>query len=65
MLENETEHPAIQGVHQSMMAIGVLGTVPWLLAMVGKIPGASGGYLRFTSWCYAQLQQKRRVRTLV
>ena len=61
MVENETEHPAIKGVHESMMAIGVVGTVPWLLAMLGKIPGAAGGYARFTGWCHDQLQEKRKV----
>ena len=61
MLEDETEHPAIQGIHQSMMAIGVLGTVPWLLSMLGKIPGAAGGYLRFTTWCHDQVKEKRMV----
>ncbi|GKU14272.1 unnamed protein product, partial [Fusarium langsethiae] len=59
MVENETEHPAIKGVHESMMAIGVLGTVPWVLSMAGKIPGAAGGYARFTRWCHEQLQEKR------
>lgn len=38
-----------------MMAIGVVGTVPWLLAMLGTIPGAAGGYARFTGWCHDQL----------
>ncbi|OBS15711.1 hypothetical protein FPOA_13494 [Fusarium poae] len=61
MVESETEHPAIKGVHESMMAIGVLGTVPWLLSMLGKIPGAAGGYARFTRWCHEQLQEKRKI----
>lgn len=62
MLESGEEHPAIKGVHDSMMAIGVLGTVPWLLSMLSKIPGAAGGYLKFITWCHQQLQEKRRVR---
>ena len=61
MLESGDEHPAIRGVHDSMTAIGVLGTVPWLLSMLSKIPGAAGGYLKFTAWCHQQLQEKRRV----
>ncbi|CAG1974456.1 unnamed protein product [Fusarium graminearum] len=63
MLKGKTEHPAIKGVHESMMAIGVLGTVPWLLSMLGKIPGAAGGYTRFTRWCHEQLQETRKIRT--
>lgn len=62
MLKSGEEHSAIRGVHDSMLAIGVLGTVPWLLSMLSKIPGAAGGYLKFTAWCHQQLQEKRRVR---
>ncbi|PTB64968.1 cytochrome P450 [Trichoderma citrinoviride] len=58
MLESETEHPAIKGVHESMLAIGVLGTVPWLLSMISKVPGAAAGFSRFTTWCHQQLQEK-------
>ena len=58
IVESEAEHPAIMGVHESMMAIGVFGTVPWLLSMLGKIPGAAAGYSRFTGWCHDQLQEK-------
>lgn len=61
MLEQEEEHPAIRGVHSSMMVVGVLGTVPWLLSMMGKIPGAASEYVRFTTWCHDQLREKRKV----
>jgi hypothetical protein len=63
MLESESEHPAIKGVHESMLAIGVLGTVPWLLSMISKVPGAAAGFSRFTTWCHQQLQEKRKVRS--
>lgn len=62
MLESGSEHPAIKGVHDSMLAIGVLGTVPWLLSMISKVPGAAAGFSRFTTWCHQQLQEKRKVR---
>lgn len=62
MLESESEHPAIKGVHESMLAIGVLGTVPWLLSMISKVPGAAASFSRFTTWCHEELQEKRRVR---
>lgn len=61
MVEREVEDPAIQGVHESMFAIGVFGTVPWLLSMLGKIPGAAGGYNKYTKWCHDELQEKRQV----
>ncbi|UKZ96333.1 uncharacterized protein TrAFT101_011130 [Trichoderma asperellum] len=61
MLESGSEHPAIKGVHESMLAIGVLGTAPWLLSMISKVPGAAAGFSRFTTWCHQQLQEKRKV----
>ncbi|CAI6065999.1 unnamed protein product [Clonostachys chloroleuca] len=61
MVEREVEDPAIQGVHESMFAIGVFGTVPWLLSMLGKIPGAAGGYNKYTKWCHDELQEKRQI----
>ncbi|KAL7928133.1 cytochrome P450 [Trichoderma chlorosporum] len=61
MLELESEHPAIKGIHESMLAIGVLGTVPWLLSMISKIPGAASGFSRSTRWCHQELQNKRQV----
>ncbi|EGR44824.1 uncharacterized protein TRIREDRAFT_69648 [Trichoderma reesei QM6a] len=64
MLESESEHPAIKGVHESMLAIGVLGTVPWLLSMISKVPGAAAGFSRFTTWCHQQLQEKRKATVL-
>ncbi|KAL7811419.1 cytochrome P450 [Trichoderma gracile] len=61
MLELEIEHPAIKGVHESMLAIGVLGTMPWLLSMISKVHGAAAGFSRFTAWCHQQLQEKRKI----
>ncbi|KAH0524178.1 hypothetical protein TsFJ059_009080 [Trichoderma semiorbis] len=61
MLELESEHLAIKGVHESMLAIGVLGTVPWLLSMISKVPGAAASFSRFTTWCHRELQKKREI----
>ncbi|KAM0207466.1 hypothetical protein ACHAPQ_011884 [Fusarium lateritium] len=44
-----------------MTAVGVLGTFPWLMSMLSKIPGATGTYARFTDWCGKELQAKRTV----
>lgn len=61
MLESGHKHPAIQGLHNTMSTIGILGTVPWLLSMLTKIPGATGGYARFMDWCGQQIMAKRVV----
>ncbi|KAM0226793.1 hypothetical protein ACHAP5_012315 [Fusarium lateritium] len=63
MLDSGHKHPAIQGLHDNMTAVGVLGTVPWLMSMLSKIPGATGTYARFTDWCGKELQAKRTVST--
>jgi hypothetical protein len=64
MLESGHEHPAIRGLHDNMAAVGILGTVPWLLSMLSKIPGATGSYSRFTDWCGQELKAKRMVSVL-
>lgn len=60
MLESGREHPAIQGLHESMVAIGIVGAMPWLLSALSKIPGATGGYDRFTRWCSQELETKKK-----
>ena len=62
MLESGREHPAMTGLHESMTAIAVAGAMPWLLSALSRIPGATGGYDRFTSWCSQQLEAKKKVR---
>ncbi|KAF5021007.1 hypothetical protein F66182_6938 [Fusarium sp. NRRL 66182] len=59
MLNSGSKHSAIQGLHDNMTAVGVLGTVPWMMSMLSKIPGATGTYARFTDWCGKELQAKR------
>lgn len=61
MLDSGHKHPAIQALHENMAAVGVLSTVPWLMSMLGKIPGATGSYERFADWCARELQAKRVV----
>lgn len=61
MLASGQEHPAIVGLHDNMTAVGILGIVPWLMSMLSKIPGATGSYERFTSWCGQQVKEKRHV----
>ncbi|KAF2142309.1 uncharacterized protein K452DRAFT_226565 [Aplosporella prunicola CBS 121167] len=59
-LDTGNEHPAIKGIHDSITAIGLLTPVPWLLAMLGAIPGAMGGYTEFMDYCSAQVDEKER-----
>ncbi|KAI0480040.1 cytochrome P450 [Xylariaceae sp. FL0804] len=61
MLKLATEHSAIRGLHDNMAAVGILGTMPWLMSMLSKIPGATGTYQRFTDWCGKELKTKRAI----
>ena len=64
-MESGEEHSATKGLHDNMTAVGVLGTVPWLMSMLSKIPGATGSYARFTDWCGRELAAKREVRAMI
>ncbi|KAH7402975.1 putative benzoate 4-monooxygenase cytochrome P450 [Cadophora sp. MPI-SDFR-AT-0126] len=59
-LESGTEHAAIKGVHDHMEALGILSNVPWLLNILGCIPGATAGYTGFFSWCAAEINAKQK-----
>ncbi|KAH0493464.1 hypothetical protein TgHK011_000132 [Trichoderma gracile] len=58
MLESTSYHPAIKGVHRTMSFIGILSTVPWLIYMVGSIPGLTT-YNLFSRWCRDEVNEKR------
>ncbi|KAF7588967.1 hypothetical protein BBP40_004969 [Aspergillus hancockii] len=53
-------HPAIKAVHDHMGLIGIVSHVPWLLNMLGRIPGAAAGYHSFFKWCADQIEAKRK-----
>ncbi|KAF4545568.1 Cytochrome P450 [Lasiodiplodia theobromae] len=59
-LKSGIEHPAIKGIHDHMTVLGIMATVPWLLNIAGKIPGATAGYAPFFSWCEEQVKTKYR-----
>lgn len=58
---NGEEHPAIEGVHSSMNILGIMSHVPWLLNMLGKIPGAAAAYQEFFAWCGSEIEAKKKV----
>lgn len=59
-LSSGQEHPAIKGVHDHMTMLGILSTVPWLLNVLGSIPGAAAGYQSFFSFCANEIQAKNK-----
>lgn len=60
MLESTSYHPAIKGIHRTMSLIGILSTVPWLIYMIGSIPGLTT-YNLFSRWCRDEVNEKRKV----
>lgn len=63
MVETGTEHEAIAALHGQMIAVGVLGTVPWLLSLLAKLP-ISGGFGIFMDFCVKQLDKRIEVCSL-
>lgn len=57
MVDTGTEHEAIAALHGQMIAVGVLGTVPWLLSLLAKLL-ISGGFGIFMDFCVKQLDKK-------
>lgn len=43
-----------------MATAGLITTLPWLMNMLRVIPGATGKFERFASWCYEQLRLKEQ-----
>ncbi|OAK99635.1 cytochrome P450 [Phaeosphaeriaceae sp. SRC1lsM3a] len=60
-LVSGVEHPAIKGVHSHMTMLGIMSTVPWLLNILGSIPGAAAGYSDFFSFCAGQIREKHKM----
>ncbi|KAK8062680.1 cytochrome P450, partial [Apiospora hydei] len=61
MLNSQKEHPAIVALHNSLSILSIVGgSLPWLLGMLTRIPGASAGYQEFIEWCGGELQARRK-----
>lgn len=44
-----------------MGVLGIMSHVPWLLNMMGKIPGAAASYQEFFAWCRSEIEAKKKV----
>lgn len=63
-LEKGEEHEATKPLHESMgLAYNVGATMPWLLSIIVRIPGASGAMEQFVKLCSHQLDEKKKVMT--
>ncbi|KAL4910296.1 hypothetical protein BDW74DRAFT_186367 [Aspergillus multicolor] len=57
-LSTGVEHPGIKAVHDHMAILGVMGHIPWLLNIIGHLPGATSAMAEFFSWCEDEIVQK-------
>lgn len=60
-LTTGTEHPAIKAIHDHIKILGIVGTVPWLLNILGSIPGAAAPFWQFFDICAEQMKLKEKV----
>ncbi|KAH7117023.1 cytochrome P450 67 [Dendryphion nanum] len=60
-LESGVEHLAIQGIHKHIKMLGVLSEVPWLLNLLGCIPGAAAGFVDFFDFCETEMNEKKKL----
>lgn len=61
-LEKGEEHDATKPLHEAMgLAYNVGATMPWLLCIIVRIPGASGPMEKFAKLCAHQLDEKKKV----
>ncbi|KAB8073601.1 hypothetical protein BDV29DRAFT_157471 [Aspergillus leporis] len=49
-----------EGIHIHMDVLGVPSHVPWLLNLIGRIPGAATGYPGFFKWCADEIESKQK-----
>ncbi|EKG18424.1 Cytochrome P450 [Macrophomina phaseolina MS6] len=54
------QSPAIDALRSAMRALGVLFPVPWLINILGHIPGAEGGLQPFAQYCRDVVAEKRK-----
>ncbi|KAJ5690479.1 hypothetical protein N7462_004871 [Penicillium macrosclerotiorum] len=60
-LEHATEHFAIKAMHAQMNMIGLVGKVPWLIAVLSAIPGLGGPYKTFMKYTTEQIEKRKTV----
>jgi cytochrome P450 len=58
-LTSGVEHPAIAQIHKHMSILGVFQTLPWLMNILGSIPGAASSFAEFFEFCAKQMQEKK------
>lgn len=59
-LERARENPTVTRVRGAMKYLGILFPVPWLINVLGHIPGASGEMAPFFEYCKQLVKDKQK-----
>ncbi|KAH8822588.1 cytochrome P450 [Flagelloscypha sp. PMI_526] len=57
-METGKQHSVMKGIHEVMWTLGVFATAPWLVRILGAIPGAASEYMNFFHFCERQVAEK-------
>ncbi|KAF2107312.1 cytochrome P450 [Lophiotrema nucula] len=59
-LESGVEHHAIKAIHKHMTTMAVVSMTPWLLNILGSIPGAAAAFSGFFDFCGSEIKAKQK-----
>jgi hypothetical protein len=62
-LNSGEQAAAAKAIDDHFALLGVLQTTPWLLNLLGTIPGAAAGFSNFFGICEREIAKKERVST--
>ncbi|ROW16851.1 hypothetical protein VPNG_01522 [Cytospora leucostoma] len=60
-LATGVEHSAIKPIHEHIKVFGVISALPWLMNILGSIPGAASTYNEIFSFCANEIRAKQKV----
>lgn len=63
-LTTGVEHSAIKPIHEHIKVFGVLSPIPWLMNVLGSIPGAANIYTEIFDICANEIRAKQKVCTM-
>lgn len=61
MLKTGEKHEAIKLLHEGQRPLGIFGSMPWLMMIMMRIPGAGAGYHRWLAYCEEFAQKRKAV----
>ncbi|ROW04459.1 hypothetical protein VMCG_04952 [Cytospora schulzeri] len=59
-LTTGVEHSAIKPIHEHIKILGILSPIPWLMNLLGSIPGAAKTYTEMFTICANEIRAKQK-----